>query len=934
MLCKLAWGNVRRAGKDYLVYLLTLTLAVTVFYAFNTISIQVDFVSMEEGLSQLLGGIFSGLTFFLAAIMGFLMVYANGFIMKRRKKEFGLYQVLGMSRQLLGGIFSGLTFFLAAIMGFLMVYANGFIMKRRKKEFGLYQVLGMSRGQVARVMALETAIVSGAALVLGIALGVGFSQLMTFFTASIFKTQIADFHFFFSMQALSLTVGCLFVIFLVTLAFNLLVVGRTKIIDLMSASRLNEAIKTRSPLLSAVVFVLGTVLIGVAYFRLLRDGMPVDTPVGEMDEAMNQLALTTGIVVVGTILFFFGLSGFLLKALQGAKGLYWRGLNMFTLRQLSAKVNTVSFSMAMISMFLFLAITSVTSGMSIANVMITSVERNNPADYSRVVIYYGEDLMSASRLNEAIKTRSPLLSAVVFVLGTVLIGVAYFRLLRDGMPVDTPVGEMDEAMNQLALTTGIVVVGTILFFFGLSGFLLKALQGAKGLYWRGLNMFTLRQLSAKVNTVSFSMAMISMFLFLAITSVTSGMSIANVMITSVERNNPADYSRVVIYYGERTLANSQDSDHPMAIAEKPFDIVEASGNDEVNAELPNAEPYDLDGILGERVQVEAYDSTPRGETEPVISLNQLCEAVDMPLPVGTESSNSNVLGLQVMKESDYNRYRAFRGLGAVDLGLDGYLLTSDMGETVNKVYDAAMAEGVVLDIAGVKLHPCADEVDEGASTFTNSTMGSNSGTVIVPDYLVEKAGLPLYTSYLLGNYRKGLSYEETEGYVREPRMWSELLDANGNEVALWGMDYTRIEAFESTNTMNGLISYLAIYIGFVLVIACAAILTIQHLSGVSDSAKNCRILSELGTSRHEIMRSMLAQQAVFFLFPLVVGVAHSLVALHVVIEIVALFGGISIGMTVAATCAIFLLCYGGYFAVTYFMSKGIVSDAIRVRHAH
>ena len=727
MLCKLAWGNVRRAGKDYLVYLLTLTLAVTVFYAFNTISIQVDFVSMEEGLSQLLGG-----------------------------------------------IFSGLTFFLAAIMGFLMVYANGFIMKRRKKEFGLYQVLGMSRGQVARVMALETAIVSGAALVLGILFGVGVSQLMTFFTASIFKTQIANFHFFFSMQAFALTVGCLFVIFLVTLAFNLLVVGRTKIID----------------------------------------------------------------------------------------------------------------------------------------------------------------LMSASRQNEAIKTRSPLLSAVVFVLGTVLIGVAYFRLLRDGMPVDTPVGEMDEAMNQFALTTGIVVVGTILFFFGLSGFLLKALQGAKGLYWRGLNMFTLRQLSAKVNTVSFSMAMIAMILFLAITSVTSGMSIANVMNTSVERNNPADYSRVVIYYGERTLANSQDSDHPMAIAEKPFDIVEASGNDEVNAELPNAEPYDLDGILGERVQVEAYDSTPRGETEPVISLNQLCEAVDMPLPVGTESSNSNVLGLQVMKESDYNRYRAFRGLGAVDLGLDGYLLTSDMGETVNKVYDAAMAEGVVLDIAGVKLHPCADEVDEGASTFTNSTMGSNSGTVIVPDYLVEKAGLPLYTSYLLGNYRKGLSYEETEGYVREPRMWSELLDANGNEVALWGMDYTRIEAFESTNTMNGLISYLAIYIGFVLVIACAAILTIQHLSGVSDSAKNCRILSELGTSRHEIMRSMLAQQAVFFLFPLVVGVAHSLVALHVVIEIVALFGGISIGVTVAATCAIFLLCYGGYFAVTYFMSKGIVSDAIRVRHAH
>ena len=162
MLCKLAWGNVRRAGKDYLVYLLTLTLAVTVFYAFNTISVQADLVLEEEGMPELLGT-----------------------------------------------VMSGLTMFLAVVMGFLKVYANNFIMKRRKKEFGLYQVLGMSRGQVSRVMAMETAIVSGGALALGIVLGVGFSQVMTFFTASLFKTQIRDFHFFFSVPAFLITVGCL-----------------------------------------------------------------------------------------------------------------------------------------------------------------------------------------------------------------------------------------------------------------------------------------------------------------------------------------------------------------------------------------------------------------------------------------------------------------------------------------------------------------------------------------------------------------------------------------------------------------------------------------------------------------------------------------------------------------------------------------------------
>lgn len=727
MLCKLAWGNVRRAGKDYLVYLLTLTLAVTVFYAFNTISVQADLVLEEEGLPELLGT-----------------------------------------------IMSGLTMFLAVVMGFLMVYANNFIMKRRKKEFGLYQVLGMSRGQVSCVMAIETAIVSGGALVLGIALGVGFSQVMTFFTASLFKTQIRDFHFFFSVPAFLITVGCLVAIFLVTLVFNLGVVRRAKIIDLMSAGRKNEAIKTRNPIVSAAIFILGTVLIGIAYFRLLRDGLPVDSAPSEIDAAMNQFMLTTGIVVAGTILFFFGLSGFLLKALQGARSLYWHGLNMFTVRQLSAKVNTVSFSMAIISMILFLAITSVTGGMSIASVMNTSVERSTIADYSRVVMYLGENVV----------------------------------------------------------------------------------------------------------------------------------------------NDPT-------YTG----------DAPMRLATEPVDIMELSRSNVIDKGTSEERPFDLAGILGSHVQVETYDSRPIGTELPLVSLNDLAAVVDMPMPKGTNSSNASMMGLMVMKESDYNRYLDFRGKEHVDLGDDGYLITSDMGESVNKIYNADMREGVEVELGGRTLRPVADHVDEAASSFFNSSMGSNSGTIVVPDDLVDASGLPLYASYFLGDYREGLTYDETEGYVRQDRSWDQILNADGSESAIWGMEATRAQSYESMNSMNGLISYLAIYIGFVLVVACAAILTIQQLSGVADSGKNCRILSELGTSNREIMRSVLVQQAIFFVFPLLMGVAHSFVALQVVIEIVALFGGMSIGGTVGVTCGIFLLCYGGYFAVTYIMSKGIVQDSIRLRHA-
>ena len=347
MLCKLAWGNVRRAGRDYLVYLLTLTLGVTVFYAFNTISMQVDIAGIdEEGLAQVMG-----------SMLGYL------------------------------------TYFLAGVMAFLMVYANNFIMKRRKKEFGLYQVLGMGRGRVATIMALETVIVSVVAFVAGIVLGVGLSQLMTFFTASLFKTQIANFHFFFSVHAFNLTLACMLVMFVLTLLLNLRAVRRTKLIELMGAERRNESIKTRNPWIAIAIFTVGVLLVGVAYYRLLRDGFPLTATDSKLQEAMNQFGITTAMVTVGTFALFWGLSGMLIKLLQSLRGVYWRGLNMFIVRQLAAKVNTVCFSMGVIAMILFLAITSVTCGMSIASVMNENLERYAPADMSQTYVYYTPDTL-------------------------------------------------------------------------------------------------------------------------------------------------------------------------------------------------------------------------------------------------------------------------------------------------------------------------------------------------------------------------------------------------------------------------------------------------------------------------------------------------------------------------------------------------------------
>lgn len=731
MLCKLAWGNVRRAGRDYLVYLLTLTLGVTVFYAFNTISMQVDIAGIdEEGLAQVMGS------------------------------------MLG-----------DLTYFLAGVMAFLMVYANNFIMKRRKKEFGLYQVLGMGRGRVATIMALETVIVSVVAFVAGIVLGVGLSQLMTFFTASLFKTQIANFHFFFSMHAFNLTLACMLVMFVLTLLLNLRAVRRTKLIELMGAERRNETIKTRNPWIAIAIFAVGVVLVGVAYYRLLRDGFPLTATDSKLQEAMNQFGITTAMVTVGTFALFWGLSGMLIKLLQSLRGVYWRGLNMFTVRQLAAKVNTVCFSMGVIAMILFLAITSVTCGMSIASVMNENLERYNPVDVSQTYVYYTAETFD------------------------------YYK----------------------------------------------------------------------------------------------------------EYVNPSDVA--------------------MALADTTVDLYPAWHGESRSADSneETGKKVNIADVAGEHVQIDSYLSYPLGGSDPSVTPSEMCKTMGEKLPKAFGGSNADAMGLFVTPASQYNKLRQMMGEEPVSIGRDQYLLTCDMGGELGDLYTKYMAGGHTLTLGGHELKPATDKSDKDTAAIANSAMGSNPGTVVVADELLSQLNLQPYSSSLLVNYKQGMDTTEADESIKYTLLDNLLVD--GKEPGSWGTFITRSEMYTQAAQMNGLISYLAIYIGFVLVVACAAILSIQQLSNVADGSRSYRVLAQIGCDDRQIRHSVMAQQAVFFLFPLAVGLAHSFVALKVIIELVSIFGNMSIGGTVGLTCAIFLAAYGGYFLVTYLMSTGMVRAAIATRYS-
>ena len=210
-------------------------------------------------------------------------------------------------------------------------------------------------------------------------------------------------------------------------------------------------------------------------------------------------------------------------------------------------------------------------------------------------------------------------------------------------------------------------------------------------------------------------------------------------------------------------------------------------------------------------------------------------------------------------------------------------------------------------------------------------MDSNPGTVVVADELLSQLNLQPYSSSLLVNYKQGMDTTEADESIKYTLLDNLLVD--GKESGSWGTFITRSEMYTQAAQMNGLISYLAIYIGFVLVVACAAILSIQQLSNVADGSRSYRVLAQIGCDDRQIRHSVMAQQAVFFLFPLAVGLAHAFVALKVIIELVSIFGNMSIGGTVGLTCAIFLAAYGGYFLVTYLMSTGMVQVAIATRYS-
>ena len=329
MLCKLSLKNIKKSFKDYTIYFFTLILGVAIFYVFNAIDSQTVLLQTKQST----------------------------------------HEIIDMMTQML----SAVSVFVSFILGFLIIYASRFLIKRRNKEFAIYMTLGMGKRKISTILFIETIAIGLLSLGVGLGLGVLLSQLMSLLVANMFEADMTNFAFTFSKAALIKTVIYFGIMYLLVMIFNTIQVSRCKLIDLMNSSKKSEKVKIKNPIICTIVFVLASIILGYCYYM-------VSVPNAASTLTLKEITIIIGLGALSTFLIFWSLSGLILKIVQSIHKVYYKGLNSFTLRQISSKVNTTVFSMTIICLMLFITICVLSSSLSIKNSMTANLKELAPAD--------------------------------------------------------------------------------------------------------------------------------------------------------------------------------------------------------------------------------------------------------------------------------------------------------------------------------------------------------------------------------------------------------------------------------------------------------------------------------------------------------------------------------------------------------------------------
>ncbi len=335
MLFKLSTRNIRKSMQNYLIYFATLILGVAIFYVFNALGSQTVMLKVSSNTEEIIG--------------------------------------------LMNEAMSVVSVFVSIVLGFLVVYASTFLMKRRKKEFGIYLTLGMGKTQVAKILVIETLLIGVISLVIGLLLGIGISQGMSVVTANLFEADMTNFRFMVSTSAIVKTIVYFAIMYVIVMVLDVIVVSRAKLINLLHAGSKSQKNHAKNPIVCVLAFIIAVVMLATAYYK-------VTAGVNEISD-IRGLGIQIAKGILGTFLVFWSVSGMLLAIVKRCRRFYYKGINSFSVKELGSRINTTVFSGGIICLLLFFTICILSSSMAIRNSMNHVLETCIPVDVQFSKLY-------------------------------------------------------------------------------------------------------------------------------------------------------------------------------------------------------------------------------------------------------------------------------------------------------------------------------------------------------------------------------------------------------------------------------------------------------------------------------------------------------------------------------------------------------------------
>ena len=340
MLFKISLKNIRKSLKDYTVYFFTLILGVAIFYVFNAIDSQSVMLDVRANMMDII--------------------------------------------KLMNDVLSGVSVFVSCILGFLIIYASRFLIKRRNKEFGIYLTLGMSKRKISVILFFETLLIGIVSLVAGLVIGTILSQFMSVIVANMFDADMTKFKFIFSMKACIKTLIYFAIMYVLVMIFNTFSISRCKLIDLLNAGKKNEKVTMKNPVVCTIVFVIGVGILSYAYWMVTRGVESINI--------INKIGVPIALGCVATFLIFWSVSGFMIRIFTSIKSVYYKGVNSFVLRQFCSKINTTVFSTTVICIMLFITISVLSAALSMKDSLSKDLDSMCPVDVQ--LAKYSYDAMS------------------------------------------------------------------------------------------------------------------------------------------------------------------------------------------------------------------------------------------------------------------------------------------------------------------------------------------------------------------------------------------------------------------------------------------------------------------------------------------------------------------------------------------------------------